>query len=71
MSKYIHTLDGRPAYFDEQLWYAPNGISLERLLVKDLKTVRKQQKMSEEWRAEQNMPVYNVRVGYLRVKENK
>lgn len=53
MNKYMHTIDGMPAQFDrcgDQISFAGAGpIRLEP----DLKTIRKQQKASREWRAKQ------------------
>lgn len=70
MNKYIHTIGGKPAYFKKQLWYAQNGVNLSKLLVKDLRTIRKQQLMSDEWRTAQGMQAtgYGADIGYLRVK---
>lgn len=71
MNKYIHTLGGKPAYFDRQLWYANQGVSLDKLLVDDLQTIRRQEKASAEWRKSQGMqPDYGTgfTISYLRVK---
>lgn len=47
---YLHTMNGRPAgWFEEQICYA-NALGWYAPLVKDLKTIRKQQNLSIKFR---------------------
>ena len=48
---YLHTLEGKPAGFDgEQICYASKGNGWFVPLVKDLKTIRRQQQQTFEFR---------------------
>jgi len=48
---YLHTIDGKPAGFDgDQICYAQKGKGWSAPLVKDLKTIRKEQKKTFKFR---------------------
>lgn len=55
MRLYLHTINGRPAGFgNEQICYASNNRSKWKAKpIKDLATIRKQQKQTFEFRKEQ------------------
>ena len=51
VSKYMHTIDGKPAYFDgEQLLFCGKGTPLSVLFVDSLKEIRANQQSSEIYR---------------------
>lgn len=58
------------AYYEEgtQIWEAPQGMELEKLLVPDLETIRKQQQASEDWRTAQGITPQGGELGYKRIK---
>lgn len=70
--RYMHLLDGRPAYFcpkERQLFFVfnSNNIRLDQLLVGSLKEIREQQRLDEEWvKSTGNKRDYTYH--YLRVK---
>jgi len=50
---YLHTIEGKPAGFDgDQICYADKGKGWASPLVKDLKTIRKQQKKTFKFRVQ-------------------
>lgn len=52
---YLHTLEGKPAGFDgDQIAYASKGKGWFVPLVKDLKTIRRQQQQTFEFRKKFN-----------------
>lgn len=62
--KYLHTLDGKPAYYNgDQIVYGAQYTPL----VNDLRTIKKQQQFSKEWRIKKGFgkvfPVY----GYCKI----
>lgn len=50
---YLHTLDGKPAYFDGQQVCFVNYRGKAAPLAKNLAQIRKEQQMSDEWREKQ------------------
>lgn len=69
MNKYIHLLDGKPAFFDgEQLCFADNRRHLNELLVDSLRTIRKHWYLSNEFRRSLGYLSERTRYSYLRVK---
>jgi len=49
MNVYIHTLDGRPAFFDETeklIFFAPHTKKIGEMIVTDLRTLKHQQSIS-------------------------
>jgi hypothetical protein len=54
----MHTVNGRPAYYyrNAQIVIAGTIISTKQM-VKSLSTIRRQQKLSEDWRAEKGFGV--------------
>lgn len=71
MKKYMHTLNGKPAYYvkREQIVFAHNDVKLSELFVNDLRTIRRQQKASQQWRQKHVLDDSIWRVGYLRIDE--
>lgn len=70
MSKYMHTIDGKPAvYVDgQQICYALSGrYTIGQLLVPDLATIRRQQEASRLWRVSQGYD--ETEYDYLRFGE--
>lgn len=65
-TKYMHTMDGRPAHFVEnQIWFVnPRSAAM---LVPDRLTIRKQQRASRRWRKQQGFDAAIV-YGYVRVR---
>lgn len=54
MRYYLHTIDGKPAGFTgNQICFASKGNGWKAPLVKDLKTIRKEQRLSLKWRIAQ------------------
>ncbi len=54
---YLHTMNGEPAGFgeeDKMIFFAQRGKGWGAPLVKDLKTIRKQQKISKKTRGEEH-----------------
>lgn len=65
MKYYLHTLDGKPAGFaGEQICYAQDGPGWKAPLAKDLKTIRREQKMSFKFRKEKGWDL-DLRYGYV------
>lgn len=57
-NRYLHLIDRTPAYFNgEQLLYAHDGITMDKLLVKDMRTVRRQQQAAVRFRRSLNWPL--------------
>ena len=71
MNRYMHLLDGKPAYFDgEQLVYASrfdSYMTAERLFVNDLRTIRRQQQQTMEYRSSLRWEPTGM-YDYLRIK---
>lgn len=66
---YVHTIDGHLAFYveGEQICFLNDG---ETIGAKDLKTIRKQQKLSLRWRRDQGFNVDIKDYGYRRFKIN-
>jgi hypothetical protein len=69
MNKYMHLLNGQPAEFaDGLICFARQGAPLSSLLVSDLKTIKRQQQVTEEYRRRNGLSDWEFEYGYLRVK---
>lgn len=67
---YLHTLDGRPAYFNgQQIASATPGGYVRRgqWLCSSLKEIREQREASRKWRAQQGFSDHGWTLGYVRV----
>lgn len=69
MNKYIHLIDGRPAYYlpGQQVYFAGHGVKIHQFLVDDLPTIRKQQMLSRRFRRDRGFE-HHMEYGYLRIK---
>lgn len=63
---YLHTLGGRPAYFDGQQIVFATRYGRAAKLCGSLKEIRQQQKLSNEWRRQQGFDEMH-RADYVRV----
>lgn len=70
-TKYMHLIDGKPAYFDgDQLVYAGHGVRLDELLVDSLHEIRQQRGASQRFRYK--LKDYDDQgYSYLRVRVSK
>lgn len=66
---YMHTLNGRPAYFNEQIVFMmPGQYARNQWLCASLAVIRSQQRRSEEYRTRHGIPYRdNWKYGYVRV----
>lgn len=64
---YLHTIDGCPAFFDGEMIVFASGRGFVCPLVDSLVTIRKQQKLSKEYRAA--LGFYDTDYGHVIVKE--
>lgn len=72
-SVYFHTINGAPAFYreGEQIYYLSRRnarVSVGEFFVADLRTIRKQQKASDAWRASDGAPVSTSRKGYVCIR---
>lgn len=70
---YMHTIDGHPAMYvpGEQIVFFSkySRPSFQEVFVNSLRTIRRQQKASAEWRAEQGYQAdLHSKYGYVRIK---
>lgn len=64
--KYMHLLNGEPAYFDgEMICFARHGVPAARLIVDSLDEIRAQQRASREYREAMDFDIHEY--SYLRV----
>ena len=67
---YIHTLEGLPAEFSGQQIVFASFFGKSNKLCRDLKQIRKEQRLSEKWRAQQGWSnrrnVDDMSIGYRR-----
>ena len=61
--KYMHTIKGRPANFKQQICCGCQYIEL----VDDLKTIKKQQKESSNWRKKKGYSESSKEYGYKKI----
>jgi hypothetical protein len=69
VNKYMHLIDGQPAYFhepDRRLYVAHSGITPDQLFVDDLQKIRRQQELSQAKQFARGGAA--LRLSYLRVK---
>lgn len=72
MKFYLHTINGRAAGFHgEQICFAQNGCGWKAPLVKDLNTIRKQQKQTRKWRKEMGYDFEPMDYDYVIVLEDE
>lgn len=70
MNKYMHMIDGEPAFFDgNMICYAKNGLRLDKLLCDSLEQIRSEQQASIAYRKKRGCPFMHY--GYLRVRDDK
>jgi hypothetical protein len=67
--KYMHTLDGRPAYYNpgEQIYFAMRGKCQAVRLVDTLKEIHRQQKLSTAWRKQKQQDPSKWEMGWMGV----
>jgi len=67
-TRYMHTIDGRPAFYEEgqQVCFIRNGYALE--LRFSLAQIIREQRASSKWRRQQGLSNFDAKYGYLLVK---
>ena len=68
--KYIHTINGQPAFFqkNKQIVYLGSNKPLEvSIMVDSLLQIKKEQIASEEWRISQQFGMDNTEYGYFKI----
>lgn len=67
MNKYMHTIDGKPAFFHGgQICFVRQGVAMSELLVPTLRQIRREQQAAIAYRREKGWRVFGY--DYIRVR---
>ena len=69
MNKYMHLLEGRPAYYDgDQVCFAVGTIKVTELC-SSLEELKEQYRLSENWRIDKNLTPYDYIHSWIKIKD--
>lgn len=69
MNRYMHTINGKPAFFyGDHIYQAVDGMTMEELTVPKLSVIRSQQTRTASYRRKNNLSGHRCVYGYLRIK---
>lgn len=71
MNVYIHTLDGRPAYFDRNeklIFFAPHTKKIGEMIETDLRSIKHQKSISDATCVRMGYPRTEIKAGYFLIR---